>query len=785
MGSNNGTNFSDAENTLLSPTSSEASLTDMTSMMVTKRNGKLVPVSFDKITNRIKTVCSDLENVDPIVVSQKVVAGLYHGVKTSELDDLTSETAAYMTTIHPEYSILAARIAVSNLKKMTSGSVECIFEYLNETTKKFMEENIEKLNNSLIFDNDYKYDYFGYKTISKSYLLRNTETKEIIERPQILLMRVSAAIHARKKDLDLCLETYKYMSEGYFTHATPTMFNAGTKFQQLASCFLMTVKDDSIEGIFSTIKDCALISKSAGGIGVSISNVRSKGSIIHSSNGVSSGITPMCQVFNNTARYVDQGGGKRKGAIAMYIEPSHPDIEEFLELRKNHGKDELRARDLFYALWIPDLFMKRVENNADWSLFCPYTCPDLNDLYGDEYEKKYCEYESKNLQVRKISAQKLWFQILDAQMETGTPYMLYKDSANKKSNQKNLGTIKCSNLCTEIMEYSSSEETAVCNLASIALPKFLKDSKMDYEELGKVVRIVTRNLNNIIDENRYPLESTKTSNFSHRPIGLGVQGLADVFLTLHIPFESDEAKKINKEIFECIYYNALFQSCEMAKVDGPYKSFGGSPASQGILQFDMWDTCEFSETLNYDWAALKSEIVKYGLRNSLLVAPMPTASTSQILGNTECFEPITSNIYLRRVLSGEFPVVNKFLIKYLKKIGHWNSNVSETIVKDKGSVQNLDCLSDYDKEVFKTVWEIKMKSVIDMAADRGRFIDQSQSMNLFMDYPTHKRLSSMHFYAWKKGLKTGMYYLRTKPATDALQVTVCNMKNKECASCSA
>lgn len=768
-----------------SPTSLDSSLCDMHSMTVTKRDGKLSPVSFDKITTRIKNLSEDLENVDPIVVSQKVVAGLYNGVKTSKLDDLASETAAYMTTSHPDYSILAARIAVSNLHKMTLPGMEAVFKHLNDITKNFIEGNLEKINKTLKFDNDFKYDYFGYKTLSKSYLLRSNETKDIIERPQVLLMRIAAAIHARTNNLDFCIETYEYMSNGYFTHATPTMFNAGTNFQQLASCFLMTIKDDSIDGIFSTIKDCAMISKSAGGIGVYISNVRASGSVINSTNGVSSGIVPMCQVINNTARYVDQGGGKRKGAIAVYLEPSHPDIEQFLELRKNHGKDELRARDLFYALWIPDLFMKRVENDEEWSLFCPSKCPKLNDSYGEEYERLYMEYEEKKLYVRKISAQKLWFQILDAQMETGTPYMLYKDAANKKSNQKNLGTIRCSNLCTEIMEYSSSEETAVCNLASIALPKFVKNNSLDYEELGKVVRIVTRNLNLIIDENMYPIETTKKSNYSHRPIGIGVQGLADVFLILHIPFDCPQARSINNDIFECIYYNALVQSCEMAKVDGPYKSFGGSPASQGILQFDMWDSFELSKNLNYDWNALKSEIVKYGLRNSLLLAPMPTASTSQILGNTECFEPITSNIYLRRVLSGEFPVVNKHLIKYLKKIGHWNDETSENIVKNKGSVKNLNCLSDYDKEVFRTVWEIKMKSVIDMAADRGRFIDQSQSMNLFMDYPTHKRLSSMHFYAWKSGLKTGMYYLRTKPATDALQVTVCNRNNKDCQSCGA
>ena len=765
--------------------SSSSSYKDMTTMMVCKRSDELEPVSFDKIIKRIANLSNDLENVDPIVVAQKVVAGLFHGVKTSQLDDLAAEVAAYMTTIHPEYSALAARISVSNLHKMTSPGIECIFQFLNDKTLAFMKKHKERIESEIMFEKDFEYDFFGYKTLSKSYLLKDMETKDIIERIQTMLMRISCAIHCESDNIDLCIETYKYMSSGYFTHATPTMFNAGTKFHQLASCFLMTVKDDSIDGIFGTIKDCALISKSSGGIGVSISNVRSKGSNIKSTNGVSSGIVPMCQVFNNTARYVDQGGGKRKGAIAMYLETSHPDIEEFLDLKKNHGKDEMRARDLFYGLWISDLFMKRVEGDKDWSLFCPSKCPDLIELYGDEYEKRYEYYEENGYAVKTVSAQKLWFAILDSQMETGTPYMLYKDAANEKSNQKNLGTIKCSNLCTEIIEYSDENETAVCNLASIALPKFVVDGKFDFEKLGAVVEVVTRNLNNVIDENLYPLDTTKVSNNKHRPIGIGVQGLADVFLKLHVPFESDIAKKINSEIFECIYYYSLQQSCKLAEKNGSYESYEGSPVSKGILQFDMWEDKTTSKDLALDWHGLRQKIAKHGLRNSLLIAPMPTASTSQILGNTECFEPITSNIYLRRVLAGEFPVVNKYLIKHLKSIDHWNPQVADQIIHDKGSVQNLTCLSDYDKDVYKTVWEIKMKSVIDMAADRGRFIDQSQSMNLFMDYPTHKRLSSMHFYAWKKGLKTGMYYLRTKPAADALQVTVCNRDNKDCASCSA
>jgi len=768
-----------------SSTSSSPDPIDMTTMMVVKRNGKLEPVSFDKITKRINNLSNDLSNVDSIAVSQKVVAGLFHRVETHQLDDLASEISAYMTTTHPEYSTLAARISVSNLHKMTDDGMQPILEFLNDSTREFIEKNMDKINSEIDYQKDFEYDFFGYKTLLKSYLLKDPETKKTVERPQTLLMRISAAIHAYDEDIEACIESYKYMSEGFFTHATPTMFNAGTKFNQLASCFLMTIKSDSIEGIFSTVKDCALISKSAGGIGISISNVRSRGSSIKSTNGESSGIVPMCQVFNNTARYVDQGGGKRKGAFAVYLEPSHPDIEEFLELKKNHGKDELRARDLFYGLWISDLFMKRVEANEEWSLFCPSKCPDLIELYGEEYEKKYVEYENLGLHVKKISAQKLWFQILDSQMETGTPYMLYKDSANKKSNQKNLGTIKCSNLCTEIIEYSDENETAVCNLASIALPKFVENGKFNFEKLGKVVEVVTGNLNKVIDQNLYPLETTFVSNNKHRPIGIGVQGLADVFLMLHIPFECEEAQKLNSEIFEVIYYHSLKKSCMLAKKNGPYESFGGSPASHGILQFDMWENKETSKDLNFDWAQMKSDIIKFGLRNSLLVAPMPTASTSQILGNNECFEPITSNIYLRRVLAGEFPIVNKHLICFLKNKGHWNPTVSNEIIKNKGSVQSLDCLTDYDKQVFKTVWEVKMKSVIDMAAERGRFIDQSQSMNLFMDYPTHKRLSSMHFYAWKKGLKTGMYYLRTKPAADALQVTVCSRENKDCAACSA
>jgi len=756
-------------------------------MMVTKRNGKLVAVSFDKIIARISKLCFKLENVDPIIISQKVVAGLYHGVKTSKLDELAAETAAYMSTVHPEYSRLAARIAVSNMHKMTNSCISSIFEFLNVQTREFMEEFKDVINEELgDYKKDFNYDYFGYRTLSKSYLLRDKVTDAILERPQCMLMRISCAIHAKQKNIDLCLETYNYMSNGYFTHATPTMFNAGTKSQQLASCFLNVMKDDSIDGIFSTIRDFALISKSSGGIGSSISNIRCKGSKINSSNGTSSGIVPMCRVINNTATYVDQGGGKRKGAIALYLEPWHGDIEDFLELRKNHGNEEMRARDLFYALWIPDLFMKRVENNEEWSLFCPSKCPDLPNLVGKEFDEKYELYESQGIYVKKIPAQKLWFQILDSQMETGTPYMLYKDAANLKSNQKNLGTIKCSNLCTEIIEYSDSNETAVCNLASIALPKFAnEDGSFNFKELGKVVQIVTRNLNIIIDENLYPLESTYVSNNRHRPIGLGVQGLADLFMMMHIPFESDSAKKLNSEIFECIYYNALIMSCKLSKLHGPYETFKGSPASMGILQFDMWEDSSTSEDLNYDWTTLKSNIQESGLRNSLLVAPMPTASTAQILGNSECFEPITSNLYVRRVLSGEFPVVNKYLVNYLKKIDKWNVDTCQKIIENKGSVQDLEFLDDNAKEVFKTVWEIKMKNVIDMAADRGKFIDQSQSMNLFMDYPTHKRLSSMHFYAWKRGLKTGMYYLRTKPATDALQVTVSPSSISGCESCSA
>ncbi len=760
---------------------------EMTTMMVLKRDGRHEPVSFDKITVRIeklKNLNVVLENVDSILIAQKVVAGLRHGVKTSELDDLASECSEYMSTIHPEYSVLASRIAISNMHKSTVGSMSSIVNLLNPVVLEFVKTHMDVMDKEIgDCEKDYNYSYIGFKTLKKSYLMKDPKTDQCLERMQVMLMRISATFHSISGgNIDECLKSYRLMSEGYFTHATPTMFNAGTNFQQLASCFLLTVKSDSIEGIADTWKRCALISKSAGGIGVSITNVRCNGSKIHSSNGHSRGIVPMARVFNEIAAYVDQGGGKRKGAFALYIEPWHGDIEEFLDLKKNRGKEELRARDLFYGLWIPDLFMKRVESNSDWSLFCPEKCKDLADLYGLEFEERYLYYETNGYAIKKVAAQSIWTAIIDSQIETGTPYMLYKDACNEKSNQKNLGTIKNSNLCTEIVEYSDPDEIAVCNLASIALPKFYNNGVFDFDKLGEVVKVVTNNLNNVIDCSSYPLEETKHSNSKHRPIGLGVQGLADLFFEFNIPFDSDEARKLNRDIFEHIYYYALKTSCELSKKHGSYSSFKGSPASKGILQFDMWGV-EPSNSL--DWTQLKSDIIKYGLRNSLLVAPMPTASTAQILGNTECFEPITSNMYTRRVLSGEFTVVNKYLIKYLQSIGMWNSQVRDEIIKKNGSVQSLTFMSDEAKKVFRTVWEMKMKSIIDMAADRGAFIDQSQSMNLFMETPSHQKITSMHFYGWKKGLKTGMYYLRTRPASDAIKVT-CSLKNRgDCEACSA
>ncbi len=783
-------------------------------MFVLKRNGRKESVKFDKITSRIKKLVYGLDSkfVDAAEVAKKVVNGVYDGVTTRELDNLAAETAAYMSTRHPDYAILAARIAVSNLHKETeksfSDTVEKLYNYINprngekapliaDDVYDIIMKNREVLDSSIIYDRDYDYDYFGFKTLERSYLLKLNG--KIVERPQHMLMRVSIGIH--KDDIDAAIETYNLLSQKWFTHASPTLFNAGTPMPQMSSCFLLSMADDSIEGIYETLKRCALISQSAGGIGLSIHNIRATGSYIRGTNGTSNGIVPMLRVFNDTARYVDQGGGKRKGAFAIYLEPWHADVFDFLDLRKNHGKEENRARDLFFALWTPDLFMKRVEENGDWSLFCPNECPGLADTYGEEFEKLYHKYESEGRAKKTIKAQDLWFKVLEAQIETGTPYMLFKDHANRKSNQKNLGTIKSSNLCTEIMEYTDENEVAVCNLASIALPKFIKDGQFDHKTLYDVTYVITKNLNKIIDLNYYPVEEARRSNFRHRPIGIGVQGLADAFSLLRLPFESDEAKSLNQEIFETIYFASLTASKDLAKKNGTYETYEGSPASQGILQHDMWGV---TPSERWDWQDLKDEIREHGIRNSLLLAPMPTASTSQILGNNECIEPYTSNIYNRRVLSGEFTIVNKHLMNDLIGRGLWNEALKNKIVAQNGSVQNIDEIPEDIKELYKTVWEISQKAIIDMAADRGAFIDQSQSLNLFLQSPNFGKMTSMHFYAWKKGLKTGMYYLRTQAAAQAIQFTVdkksaalskedlekereamiCSIDNKdECVSC--
>jgi ribonucleoside-diphosphate reductase alpha chain len=750
-------------------------------MNVIKRNGKKETVKFDKITARIQKLSYGLSPlVDVIEVTKKVIEGIYDGVTTTELDNLAAETAASLTTKHPDYALLASRIAVSNLHKNTeksfSATMRRLHDYTDSATGRKMplladdimeiiEANAELLDSSIIYDRDFGFDYFGFKTLEKSYLLRIDGI--IAERPQHMYMRVSIGIH--KEDIESAIKTYHLMSERWFTHATPTLFNAGTPKPQMSSCFLLTMKDDSIDGIYDTLKQTAKISQSAGGIGLSIHNVRATGSYIGGTNGTSNGIIPMLRVFNDTARYVDQGGGKRKGAFAIYLEPWHADIVEFLDLRKNHGKEEMRARDLFYALWINDLFMKRVEANGDWSLFCPNEAPGLGDTFGDEFEALYNRYEAEGRQRKVIKAQDLWFAILEAQIETGTPYMLYKDAANRKSNQQNLGTIKSSNLCTEILEYTSPDEVAVCNLASLALPRFVNEGKFDFDKLYDVTYQVARNLNRIIDNNYYPIDEAKRSNLRHRPIGLGVQGLADVFILLRLPFESDLAKVLNKNIFETIYFAAMTASKDMAIEQGPYETFAGSPLSKGQFQFDLWNVAPSNR---HDWDALRKEVIKHGVRNSLLVAPMPTASTSQILGNNECFEPYTSNIYVRRVLSGEFIIVNKHLLKDLVQLGLWNDGMKNKIIAANGSIQNINEIPAEIKALYKTVWEIKQRHLIDMAADRGAFICQSQSLNLFVDNPTVAKLTSMHFYAWKVGLKTGMYYLRTQAASQAVQFTV-------------
>ncbi|MBN8878745.1 MAG: ribonucleoside-diphosphate reductase subunit alpha [Sphingobacteriales bacterium] len=751
-------------------------------MQVIKRDGKKESVKFDKITARIEKLSYGLDRrfVNSIDVAKKVIEGLYDGVTTTELDNLAAETAASLTVKHPDYALLASRIAVSNLHKNTTKSfsktMKMLYECVDEKSGKYapllsddvwqiIHDNAELLDSTIIYDRDYGFDYFGFKTLEKSYLLKLNG--KVAERPQHMFMRVAIGIH--KEDIDSAIKTYNLMSERWFTHATPTLFNAGTPKPQMSSCFLLTMKEDSIDGIYDTLKQTAKISQSAGGIGLAISSIRATGSYIGGTNGTSNGIIPMLRVYNDTARYVDQGGGKRKGAFAVYLEPWHADVFEFLDLRKNHGKEELRARDLFYALWIPDLFMKRVEEDGSWSLFCPNEAPGLQDCWGEEFEKLYAQYEKEGRARKTVKAQELWFAILDAQIETGTPYLLYKDAANRKSNQQNLGTIKSSNLCTEIMEYTSPDEVAVCNLASLALPRYVINGKFDHDKLYEVTYEVTKNLNKIIDGNYYPVEEARTSNLRHRPIGLGVQGLADVFILMRLPFESDEAKRLNKEIFETIYFAAMTASKDLAKVNGAYETFAGSPVSKGIFQFDMWNV---EPTLRWDWYTLKAEVLKHGVRNSLLVAPMPTASTSQILGNNECFEPYTSNIYVRRVLSGEFVVVNKHLLKDLVDLNLWTDDMKNHIMSHNGSIQKINAIPDEIKAIYKTVWEIKQRAIIDMAADRGAYICQSQSLNLFVDAPTAGKLTSMHFYGWKKGLKTGMYYLRTKAASQAVQFTV-------------
>jgi len=751
-------------------------------MYVLKRDGRREPVQFDKITARIKKLCYGLHDaVDPTKVAMRVIEGVYDGVTTTELDNLAAEVAATNAVTHPDYAQLASRIAVSNLHKATKKSftetMKDLHEYVDPITGEnasliaedvweIIQKNSELLDSSIIYDRDFSYDFFGFKTLERSYLLKIEG--QIAERPQQMLMRVAVGIH--KDDMDSVIETYNMMSEGWFTHATPTLFNAGTPKPQMSSCFLLTTKEDSISGIYDTLKQCAKISQNAGGIGLAIHDIRATGSYIKGTNGTSNGIVPMLRVFNDTARYVDQGGGKRKGSFAVYIEPWHADIFDFLDLRKNHGKEEQRARDLFYALWTPDLFMKRVEENGDWTLMCPNECPGLADSWGPEFEALYTKYEAEGKGRKTMKAQDLWFKILESQVETGTPYMLYKDAANGKSNQQNLGTIRSSNLCTEIIEYTSPDEVAVCNLASIAVPKFVKEDRtFDHDKLFEVTYRVTRNLNRVIDRNYYPIPEARNSNMRHRPIGLGVQGLADAFILMRFPFDSDEARQLNKDVFETIYYAACTASKDMAKEEGAYETFPGSPASEGKLQFDLWDV---TPSDRWEWDILKEEIKEHGMRNSLLMAPMPTASTAQILGNNECFEPYTSNIYTRRTLSGEFIVVNKHLLRDLTKLGLWDDDMKNRLIAANGSIQNIDEIPENLKVLYRTAWEIPQRAILDMAADRGAYICQSQSLNIFMENVNNSKLTSMHFYAWKKGLKTGMYYLRTKAATDAIKFTV-------------
>lgn len=766
-------------------------------MYVIKRDGRKEPVMFDKITDRIKKLCYGLnELVDPVKVAMRVIEGLYDGVSTSELDNLAAETAASMTIAHPDYAQLAARIAVSNLHSNTTKSfsetMSDMYNYVNPRTGKeaplladdvyeVIKKNSQVLDSTIIYNRDFNYDYFGFKTLERSYLLKING--KIVERPQHMLMRVSIGIH--KDDIESAIETYELMSKKFFTHATPTLFNSGTPKPQMSSCFLLTMKDDSIDGIYDTLKQTAKISQSAGGIGLAIHNVRATGSYISGTNGTSNGIVPMLRVYDMTARYVDQGGGKRKGSFAMYIEPWHADIFDFLDLRKNHGKEEMRTRDLFLGMWIPDLFMRRVQEDTTWTLMCPNECPGLSDVHSEEFDALYLSYEAAGKGRKTIKAREIWEKILESQVETGLPYMLYKDAANRKSNQKNLGTIRSSNLCTEIIEYTSPDEVAVCNLASISLPMFVENGQFNHQKLFDVTKRVTFNLNKVIDRNYYPVKEAENSNVRHRPIGLGVQGLADAFIMLRMPFTSDDAKQLNQEIFETLYFAAVTASMELAKVEGPYSTFEGSPMSKGEFQYNMWGMKDEELSGRWDWASLRKEVVEHGVRNSLLVAPMPTASTSQILGNNEAFEPYTSNIYTRRTLSGEFIVVNKHLLHDLVERGLWNETLKQEIMRHNGSVQNIDGIPADLKELYKTVWEMSMKDILDMSRQRGYFIDQSQSLNLFMQDANYSKLTSMHFYAWQSGLKTGMYYLRTKSAVDAIKFTLNNDKKEETAPAAA
>merc|ERR1712223_370956 len=757
-------------------------------MFVKKRDGREEEVHFDKITSRIQKLCYGLDDnfIEATAITMKVIQGLYAGVTTVELDNLAAEIAATMTTKHPDYAILAARIVISNLhketKKVFSEVITDLYNMrshdrptrmISEEHYKIIMANADRLNSAIVYQRDFNYQYFGFKTLERSYLLKIDG--KVVERPQHMLMRVSVGIHG--DDIDSAIETYNMMSEKLFTHASPTLFNAATPRPQLSSCFLLTMSGDSIEGIYDTLKRCALISKSAGGIGLNVHCIRATGSYIAGTNGTSNGLVPMLRGYNNTARYVDQGGNKRPGAFAMYLEPWHADIFAFLDLRKNHGKEEQRARDLFYALWIPDLFMKRVKEFGMWSLMCPHECPGLADCWGEEFEKLYTKYESEGKFRKQVKAQEVWSAIVESQIETGTPYMLYKDACNRKSIQQNLGTIKCSNLCTEIVEYSSADEVAVCNLASIAVNQFVNASTKtyDFNRLKEVTKVVTKNLNKIIDVNYYPVPEARKSNLRHRPIGIGVQGLADAFIMMRLPFESEEAQLLNKQIFETIYYGALEASCELAEKFGPYETYEGSPVSKGILQYDMWNV---TPTDLHDWAALKARISQHGVRNSLLLAPMPTASTAQILGNNEGIEAYTSNIYSRRVLSGEFQVVNQHLLRDLTELDLWDDEMKNKLIASNGSIQGIEEIPEDIKNLYKTVWEISQKTVLKMAADRGAFIDQSQSLNVHVAEPNFAKLSSMHFYGWQAGLKTGMYYLRTKAAASAIQFTVDKTKLK-------